>query len=146
MHSEHLRNFHLFHFSEYIWLVLTLPRGARTSTSIFHQLQLSASKTNSLALPPSKVIKKSFLTVIKKKRVYQQKNCIYHLREKNKRKVILITEKYNCEIQIFQFRVESKYLEKKASLNGIIIEAISELHYMPSSLLQIKYINLSFLN
>lgn len=58
--------------------------------------------------------------------------------------LILITEKYNFENQTFRFRVESKYL--KASLTGIIIEVISELHYMPFSLLQIKYINLKFLN
>lgn len=60
--------------------------------------------------------------------------------------LILITEKYNFENQTFRFRVESKYLKKKASLTGIIIEVISELHYMPFSLLQIKYINLKFLN
>lgn len=60
--------------------------------------------------------------------------------------LILIKEKYNCEIQMFQFRIESKYLKKKASLNGIIIEVISELHHMPFSLLQIKYTNLSIFN
>lgn len=62
------------------------------------------------------------------------------------KKLIFVTEKYNCEIQIFQFRVESKYLKKKASLNDIITEFISELYYMPFSLLKIKYINLSFFN
>lgn len=59
--------------------------------------------------------------------------------------LILITEKYNCEIQTFHSRIKT-FGEKKASLNDIIIEVTSELQYIPLSLLQIKHINLSFFN